>query len=151
MNTLNIPCSLYDQIIDTIGTSPTESGGVFALSGDGTIAKYYFDVCAGTGKQFYRPSAPQITAQVNDWLQEPGIRFGGYIHSHPAGHTTLSPMDIVAAEMTVYQNRLPCIYMLILCENRLYGYLLIPQPEKEHALVESCSIQISAGRRREPS
>ena len=143
MYTLNIPYRLFDQMVNTIGTSPTESGGVFALSGDSTIIKYYFDVYAGTGKQFYRPSAPQITAQVNDWLQEPGIRFGGYIHSHPAGYTTLSPMDIVAAEMTMYQNRLPCIYMVILCEGKLFGYRLIPQPEKEHALVEPCFIRIT--------
>ena len=143
MNTLKIPDCLYDRIMNTIGSSPTESGGVFALSGDGTIAKYYFDVHAGTGKRFYRPSVAQITAQVNGWLQEPGLCFGGYIHSHPVGQITLSPMDIVAAEMTMYQNRLPCIYMLILCENQLYGYHLIPQPEKEHALVEPCFIRIT--------
>lgn len=142
MNTLNIPCSLYDQIMVTIGTSPTESGGVFALSGDSMIAKYYFDVHAGTGKRFYRPSAAQITAQVNDWLQESGLCFGGYIHSHPAGQIALSPMDIVAAEMTMYRNGLPCIYMLILCEEKLFGYRIDPQPEMNHAAVEPCSIRI---------
>jgi len=151
MNTLKIPDCLYDRIMNTIGSSPTESGGVFALSGDGTIAKYYFDVHAGTGKRFYRPSVAQITAQVNGWLQESELRFGGYIHSHPVGQITLSPMDIVAAEMTMYQNRLPCIYMLILCEGKLFGYRIAPQPEKDHAAVESCSIRISASRRRRPS
>ncbi len=143
MNTLNIPRCLYDQIMDTIGALPAESGGVFARSGDGTIEKYYFDVHAGTGKRFYIPSAAQITAQVNDWLQESELHFGGYIHSHPPGLTTLSPMDIVAAEMTMYKNGLSCIYMLILCENQLYGYQLTLQPEKEHPLVEPCFIQIT--------
>ena len=143
MHTLSIPRSLLLQIMDTIGASPTESGGIFAVNGSNTVEKYYFDVQAGVGKPFYRPSSSQITVQVNRWLQDPQLRFGGYIHSHPAGLTTLSPMDIVAAEMTMYQNRLPCIYMVILCEGKLFGYRLIPQPEKEHALVEPCFIRIT--------
>ena len=86
MDTLTIPRALYDQIISTIGAAPAESGGVFAHSG-GAITHYYFDVCAGTGKRFYRPSADQITAQVNDWLQEPGKEdeSGG-----PRGHSMCS-------------------------------------------------------------
>ena len=144
MDTLNLSRCLFDQIMDTIGASPTESGGIFALSGEHTIANYYFDVHAGTGNRFYRPSAPQITNRVNEWLREPGISFGGYIHSHPPGHNTLSPMDIVAAEMTLFQNRLSRIYMLLLCEGRLLGYLLLPQPGKGHASVEPCTVRITA-------
>ena len=144
METLNLPRALFDQIMDTIGAYPTESGGIFALSGENTIVKYYFDSHAGTGNRFYRPSAPQITARVNGWLREPGISFGGYVHSHPPGHTTLSPMDIVAAEMTLFQNRLPRIYMLILCDGQLLGYQLIPQPENEHASPEPCTVRITA-------
>lgn len=143
MNILNIPCHIYDQIMGTIGAAPTESGGIFSINRDNTITKYYFDVLAGTGNRFYRPSAPRITAQVNEWLQESGISFGGYIHSHPAGCTTLSPMDIVAAEMTMYRNGLPFIYMLLLCENRLYCYQLVSQSEQDHALMNPVTIRMS--------
>lgn len=143
MNTLNIPGHVLEQIFATIGAAPSESGGIFAVSDENIVEKYYFDVHAGTGNRFYRPSAVHISEQVNDWLRKPGLRFGGYIHSHPAGLTTLSPMDIVAAEMNMYRNRLPWIYMLILCENRLYGYHITVQPEEVHASVESCSIRIT--------
>lgn len=142
MDTLNLPRHLYDRITDTIGAFPSESGGVFALTGD-NLAKYYFDADAGTGNRFYRPSAAQITARVNEWLREPGLCFGGYIHSHPAGHTTLSPMDIVAAEMTLYQNHLSSLYMLLLCEEQLYGYRITSRPEEEHPAVEPCAIRIA--------
>lgn len=144
MNILTIPQNLYHQIVNTIGASPTESGGIFAVSDDGMITKYYFDIHTGTGKRFYRPSALQITAQVNNWLQEPGLYFGGFIHSHPAGQITLSPMDIVAAEMTIYRNALSWIYMLILCEDRIIGYRITPQQGLDHAAVEPCSVRITA-------
>ena len=143
MHILNIPRSLLLQIMDTIGASPTESGGIFAVNGSNTVEKYYFDVQAGTGKKFYRPSPSQITEQVNCWLQEPQLRFGGYIHSHPAGLTTLSPMDIVAAEMTMYCNQLPYIYMLILCENQIFVYRLVPQAEEKHTSVEYWSVRVT--------
>lgn len=143
MHILNVPQSLFQQIMDTIGTSPTESGGIFAVNGSNTIEKYYFDVQAGVGKSFYRPSSSQITVQVNRWLQDPQLRFGGYIHSHPAGLTALSPMDIVAAEMTMYRNRLPYIYMLILCEKQLFLYRLVTKIEEKHASVEHWSVRVT--------
>ncbi len=143
MHELNLPRPLWQRILDTIGSEPVESGGVFALEGNNTVARYYFDIHAGSGSRFYRPSAHRLTAQVNQWLQSPDISFGGFIHSHPPGNTSLSPMDMVAAEMTMAANQMPRMYMLILCQGELLGYCLTSEQPEGPAAVQPCFIRIT--------
>ena len=140
MDHLQISQQVYQEIIDTIGASSIESGGVLAMKGH-TISDYYFDVHAGVGNRFYRPSTYQITQQVNQWLRE-GQTFGGFVHSHPAPYIHLSAMDIVAAEKTAITNQLPAVYMAVLCEKVLYLYKVIPQKGKDHPAVRPCTVQI---------
>ena len=140
MDHLQISQQVYQEIIDTIGTSPIESGGVLAMKGC-TITEFYFDANAGVGNRFYRPSTYQITQQVNQWLRE-GQRFGGFVHSHPAPYIHLSAMDIAAAEKTAIANQLSAVYMAILCEKELYFYKVIPQKGKDHPAVQQCTVQI---------
>lgn len=141
MDQLQIPQHVYQAIIDTVGTSPVESGGVLAMRGC-TVTDFYFDAQAGVGNRFYRPSSYQITKQVNQWARE-GQAFGGFVHSHPAPYIHLSAMDIVAAEKTAAANQLPSVYMAILCENVLYFYKVILQEGKDHPAVQQCTVQIS--------
>lgn len=140
MDHLEISQQVYQAIIDTIGASPIESGGVLAMKGR-TITEFYFDANAGVGNRFYRPSTCQITKQVNQWLRE-GQTFGGFVHSHPAPYIHLSAMDIVAAEKTAIANQLSAVYMAILCEKELYFYKVIPQKGKDHPAVQQCTVQI---------
>lgn len=140
MECIQLPQEINQQIINTIGTAPIESGGVLAMNGK-TISDYYFDLHAGVGSRFYRPSFQLITKQVNTWIAE-GKTFAGFIHSHPAPYIHLSAMDIAAAEKTAIVNQLPAVYMAILCENTLYLYKVIPQAEKDCPAVRQCTVQI---------
>lgn len=143
MNHLQIKQDIYQKIIDTIGASPIESGGILAMNGN-IISDYYFDIQAGTGNRFYRPSTHQITKQVNHWLQDKK-HFCGFVHSHPAPYIHLSAMDIVAAERIMLANQLTSIYMAIMCEKTLYIYKATYQKEKDHPAVEPCTFQIIDG------
>jgi len=140
MNHLQIPYHIYQDIMDSIGSVPTESGGVMAIQGN-VISDYYFDADAGVGKRFYRPSTELITKRVNTWVQE-GKSFCGFIHSHTYPYTQLSAMDVVAAEKTLLLNQMPAIYMAILCHKRLYFYrVFYPQGQKQ-SVIEPCTIEI---------
>ena len=140
MDHIQVPQQVYQAILGTIGANPIESGGVLAMK-ENTITDFYFDIHAGVGSRFYRPSAHLITKQVNTWIAEQK-QFAGFIHSHPAPYVGLSAMDIVAAEKTMAANQMQTIYMAILCEKSLYFYKIIPQEGKDHPAVQHCTVQI---------
>lgn len=139
---LRIPADIYQQIMDTIGALPAESGGVFSLNGC-TAAGFYFDPASGSGKRFYQPTSGRITGIVNGWLAA-GQQFGGFIHSHRPFHTRLSPMDVVTAERTMAMNGLKVLYMGIVCQGTLYFYRLTAVPGEDHAALEACGYTICA-------
>lgn len=140
MNHLIIPRRLFQSMMDTIGAYPTESGGAFAIS-EGAMSDYYFDLEAGVGQRFYRPTTDAITNQAVQWYRS-SQAFGGFIHSHAASYTMLSAMDIVAAEMTMGANNLLSLYMGVICEKRLYLYRVVAPCGQGHSTVESCRFTI---------
>ena len=141
MEKLMLPQPIYRQIMDTIGANPAESGGVFAVRGN-AVSEYCFDEEAGIGKRFYRPAAQKITEIVNRWIHE-GHRFGGFIHSHGAGETQLSPMDIVTADRVMLANGLPFVYMAVVCEEALHLYKVTARPDAGRSELEECVFQIT--------
>jgi molybdopterin/thiamine biosynthesis adenylyltransferase/proteasome lid subunit RPN8/RPN11 len=76
---------VYEQISDTIGRLPAESGGILG-SGDGgkTIDRYYFDRTARTGAGTYSPDTEVLNRVIAEWNRD-GIELVGFIHSHPEG------------------------------------------------------------------
>lgn len=140
MNHLKIPCHIYQDIMDSIGSVPAESGGVLAMQGN-VISDYYFDMNAGTGNRFYRPSAELITKHVNAWIHE-GKSFAGFVHSHPYPYVQLSAMDIVAAEKTLLVNQMQSMYMAILCHKKLYFYRVFYPEGQKQSVVEPCTVEI---------
>ena len=144
MDKLKLPRHVYEQIMATIGAVPAESGGVFAVSRNDEVRRFYFDVSAGTGMRFYKPTASEIDKIVNQWLHEDQtLRFGGYIHSHPSGTTKLSPMDLVCAEMNIACNRLSSIYMGVVCAGEIYFYqVTAADPGETHGTLQTCAFEI---------
>ena len=137
MNQMYIPRSLYREIMTTIGTEPTESGGIFAVK-DNTVSDYYFDVEAGTGKRYYQPTALRVEEKVNRWLQE-GKVFG-YIHSHRPGLPQLSFMDLLCAQMNNRCNDLPFIYMAVVCDGQINLYKVAASQTEEQGEPEVYSL-----------
>ena len=142
MDHLLLPKPVYHQIVKTIGSLPAETGGIFAIMGT-SITDFYFDIEASTSQHCYTPNTERITEQVNRWLREDGKSLGGYIHSHPNSLTTLSCMDVRAAMANMLLNHLPVLFMGIMCQNRLYFYKVIHDPQKDIPIVESCSYEIT--------
>ena len=143
MEELLLPRSIHRRILDTIGSVPAEAGGVLALRGN-TVADYYYDHSADSGRRFYKPNASRITRQANLWLAQ-GLSFGGFIHSHPPRKPSLSAMDLVAAQQTMYANCLPQLYMAILCQGELYFYRVRRSPGENLAISEACPFRITEG------
>lgn len=141
MDHLLLPKPIYQQIAKTIGTLPTETGGIFSVKGN-TITDFYFDAEATTNSRSYTPNSSRITKQVNCWLRE-SKELGGYIHSHPASLTALSCMDVRAAMANMMLNQLPTLFMGIMCQGQLYFYKVIHDPQKDIPVVESCSYEIT--------
>lgn len=142
MDHLLLPKNIYQQISETIGALPVETGGVFSVRGN-RIVDFFFDADAATTSHCYTPNSDRITEQVNRWLQERGKKLGGFIHSHPASLKTLSCMDIRAAMATMILNRMSSLYMAVVCQGQLYFYKVIHDPRKDIPLVESCSYKIT--------
>lgn len=143
MDHLLLPKSVYNQIADTIGTLPVETGGIFSVRGT-AITDFYFDAEGATTSHCYTPNSARITEQVNRWLREDGKTLGGFIHSHPPSLKTLSCMDIRAAMATMVLNHLPFLFMATVCQGELFFYKVIRHPEKDIPVVESCSYEITA-------
>lgn len=142
MDHLLLPKSIYDQIANTIGSLPVETGGIFSVRGN-TITDFYFDTDAATTAHCYTPNSDRITEQVNRWFRESGKALGGFIHSHPSSLKALSCMDIRAAMATIVLNQLSFLYMAIVCQGQLYFYKVLHHPQKDIPVVESCSYEIT--------
>lgn len=138
MDHLKVPYGIYRRILETLDVP--EKGGVLGMK-DNTLCHYFFDE-KSRDPRCYRPTVPDVNRQVNLWLQEEGVRFCGFIHSHPPVHKTLSACDLLAAERNLILNRLPYLYMGLLVEGELLFFKIIPRPGEPHSAVEPCSIEI---------
>lgn len=104
MNTANyewiITASVYQQIAETIGTFPAETGGVLGSSDGRHIDSFFFDQNGSTSSTTYYPDRDAFERIQLKWDQEK-IRFVGFIHSHPFGYATLSQQDKAYAEKII--------------------------------------------------
>lgn len=84
---------VYDQICQTIGKYPVETGGALGSSdGGNTIDRFYFDFSAQTTGNTYSPNTKVLNRVIAMWNAK-GIELVGFIHSHPEGSITLSRED----------------------------------------------------------
>ena len=86
---------VYDDILNTIGNAPIESGGIIGIKDD-IICAYYFDK-DNYNPDFYAPNVTKLDKVIKQWAQE-GITFCGIIHSHANNVQVLSNEDIKFAE-----------------------------------------------------
>lgn len=125
---------VYDQILDTIGVQPPETGGVLGRK-NGIICKYFYDGNADINPYRYVPNVENINPILSQWLKE-DIEFAGLIHSHPENIKALSYADIYYARKILQENNLEYIIFPLVVKKAIYMYLI-----KESSIYQ-CGVRI---------
>lgn len=87
--------SAYNEIINTIGSRPAESGGLlFGKEDDMIVRKFVFDKHAHTTRSTYTFNTEFLNPEIKRIWNEEGLSCIGFIHSHPHGYGRLSPPDV---------------------------------------------------------
>ena len=90
---INVTKEVYDQVCQTIGKHPVETGGILGSSNGGqTIDHYYFDFTARTTGGTYTPDTNVLNRVIAIWNAK-DVELVGFIHSHPKCCTTPSRAD----------------------------------------------------------
>lgn len=85
----------YNEIINTIGSRPAESGGLlFGKEDDMIVRKFVFDKHALTTRSTYTFNTEFLNPEIKRIWNEEGLSCIGFIHSHPHGYGHPSPPDI---------------------------------------------------------
>lgn len=130
------------SILETIGNTQPESGGILGCCKDNVITAFYFDEAAGTGKRSYIPTTKAIEHQINEVWYPLGFEFGGLIHSHPDYATpTLSTPDIQMAEKIMRHNQLKQLILIVVYRKTLYTWLTYFDQQDTIQLLR-CTIEI---------
>ncbi|MEO0403250.1 MAG: ThiF family adenylyltransferase [Bacteroidota bacterium] len=83
--------SVYQEIKETVGSIPAESGGVlFGCRETNTIRSFCFDPHGRTTGGAYDPDVNFLNKRLREEAER-GNEFLGFIHSHPPGVRRLSP------------------------------------------------------------
>ena len=87
--------SAYNEIINTIGSRPAESGGLLFGSEENMIVqKFVFDKHARTTRSTYTFNTDFLNPEIKRIWNDEGLSCIGFIHSHPHGSGRLSPPDV---------------------------------------------------------
>lgn len=85
----------YNEIINTIGSRPAESGGLlFGKEDDMIVRKFVFDKHAQTTRSTYTFNTEFLNPEIKRIWNDEGLSCIGFIHSHPHGYGRPSPPDI---------------------------------------------------------
>jgi proteasome lid subunit RPN8/RPN11 len=141
--------AVYEAIRETVGSRAAETGGVFGLGeGDDAICHFAFDSTGSTSAATYTPDIARVNDLFRDRWNPRGIRFVGFVHSHPPGCRQPSEGDRIYAERIL--RALPHLEALSLPivmsghgghHFELLGYVA----ERDHhgrAVIHSCSVQV---------
>lgn len=87
--------SAYNEIINTIGSRPAESGGLlFGKEDDMIVQKFVFDKHARITRSSYTFNTEFLNPEIKRIWNDEGLSCIGFIHSHPHGYGRLSPPDL---------------------------------------------------------
>ena len=92
--------SALQKILRTVGTKPPETGGSLAIDPEtGIIEDYVFDGSAITSHATYSPDIVTLNRITipNTWIPR-GLKFRGFVHSHPGNMSCPSHGDYIYAE-----------------------------------------------------
>lgn len=91
-NRITMTQTIRDKICEFIGKFPAERGGILGADLDGVIRHFAPDPTARCTPAAYDPDIAEMNRQIKDWKAD-GIRFVGFVHSHPRHFKQLSGAD----------------------------------------------------------
>ncbi len=85
---------LADSVIRQIQAALAipESGGILGVREGRTVSEFYHDSTGTTDARNYIPDIDSLNAVLRDWNRR-GIKFVGFVHSHPPNKENLSKPD----------------------------------------------------------
>lgn len=94
MDVLKLSKSVYQQILDTVGTRTPECGGVLGAYECGAVTEFYFDEFGTSKQNGYIPNVEMINEMlIHNWMPR-GVLMVGIVHSHANGISVPSCGDI---------------------------------------------------------
>lgn len=125
--TLEFTQETLDAIYEQIGQHPAERGGILGSNEAGTICRFFHDSTAECSGTEYSPDTDLLNEVLRRWKKE-GIKFQGFIHSHPPGCRVLSSADKEYAEkiMSAFKGLTYLALPLVMTEPDSGDFQLIP-------------------------
>jgi len=97
--TLHLTVEVLAAIFENIATRVAESGGVIGRDKEGTIITHFkFDESSKNSPSTYTPDHEVLNSLFETEWNPQGVRFNGFVHSHPGRHNRPSRGDEVYAE-----------------------------------------------------
>ena len=102
-----------------------EMGGILGIDKTKTVVKFYHDSTGRSTAHRYFPNIETLNKVIAEWYNAE-INFIGFVHSHRAGLTKLSPCDLRYSEKIKSFCRMNEILMLLYIPDAktFYQYVL---------------------------
>lgn len=84
-------------IENTVGRFPAEQGGVLGGRPGGPVERFHFDGSADRTGSTYSPDVASVNRLIEQRWNPRGLRFKGFVHSHPVGFVRPSHGDEIYA------------------------------------------------------
>jgi len=97
--------AVHRQILSAVGGKQPENG--MLLGGDpadGVVRHVVFDDGAARTASTYSPNHARLNSLLSEWWRPSGIRFLGFVHSHPGRFARPSAGDLTYAEAILRSN-----------------------------------------------
>ena len=105
--------SAYKSILDTIGSSDPELGGILGTTEGRTCCEHFIlDEIDRRWFHMYRPNVDYLNACLRRW-DEHDIELTAFVHSHASIHPTLSTADLEFGKALAKQLDTQTVYMVL--------------------------------------
>ena len=119
----SIEGSVLDEIRQRLIFS--ETGGILGIDGNRVVTKFYYDSTGQTTDTNYIPDIQRLNEVIQRWATD-GIKFVGFVHSHPASNSNLSATDIAYAEKIKVACGMADVLMLLYvpADDKFFQYIV---------------------------
>ena len=143
LKTIHISRSVYNEILNTLGTRKPELGGMLGWKEDQDyIDTFVFDKYAKVGFSEYSPNTEYLMDVMEHEWRENSIYLGGFIHSHPQDFCKLSNADVEYAQRIMEAFDMRYIFMPIVTSSYEYEARIYPYIVNRQGNVSECKIVI---------
>lgn len=122
--------SVYNQILEILGTKKPELGGMLGFSEEqNLITDFVFDDNARVNHVEYNPNTKFLNSVINGKWADEGISVAGFVHSHPGHFNRLSGADVeyaarICKELDMQYLVMPIVTSSADSETSITGFLV---------------------------